>query len=450
MIYKIILFIFLGVSLFTQSEILLLLTSIAYCVFYMKRDFWPFQVNRLDISSVYSIGLLLNTISHLIAITSTDPDVIRNYLLLYVPKHLFTGLAVFHIGSIVIMETFRYTIPIGKFDNQEIRRMLQKLRWDVVLISTAIFFLLDKFTTLGGLGSVGTIVRLFVMGSILYLSVYAHFTNEHKKIYLVLLVVSFVSLWALLFSYLRFEIVLPWVSYFLGEAIARKRLRDFTIQSKAMLVILLIIAPPVFTYLGDKRAEISGRSDKLSLIISGVRDDEQELERGQTIMARLSYINQLTHVIDLTTEKGFYNGRTLEYFGYVFIPRFLWSEKPTIQQGQWFALESGLAFQLKNGKVNNSINMTVPGEFYLNFGWLGVVVGCMLFALFISFIWRGIQGQNLLSLSLQFYLLFGSMAGLGADLQIVVTLFAYYLIYRAYLFLSTQLRGQANINAQNG
>jgi len=416
-----------------QSELVLLVSMAAYCIYYLKLDFWPLQINRLDISSVYSIGLLLNTISHIIAITSTDPFIIKNYLLRYIPEHLFIGMLVFNVGSVVIMETFRYYLKPGLFTRSEILSLLGP-KWSTVLLVGFFFFFINNFTSVGSLGTLGTILGLVVFGAVFYLSTYAHFYNDHFKINSLLIFVIFLSFWALWFSYLRYEIILPWISYFFGEAIARKRFMAFTLQSKVIIVCLLIIAPPVFTYLGENRAEISGRSDKISLIVKGVQE-EQDLDRGQTIMSRLSYINQLTHVVGLVKKNDFYEGETLYYLGFVFIPRFLWPEKPTIQQGQWFALETGLAYQLK-GKVNNSINMTVPGEFYLNFGWSGVIIGCFLFGLFIVFVWNGIQGNNLPSWGLQFFLLFSSMAGLGADLQAVVTLLSYFLIYKVYVLLT--------------
>jgi len=385
----------------------------------------------LDIASIFPLGLLLNTISHIIAVTSTDPVVLKNYLLLYVPENLFEGLAIFHIGSIVISEVFRYGIQPKKFERADVVSLLRRSTWATMLLSAIVFFGLSKFTAIGRLGSIGTIFDLFILGAVLYLSVYAHFYNEQTKINILFCFVIFLTLWAIRFAYLRFEIILPWVSYFLGEAIARKRLRNFALQSKLTMIALIFFLPPVFGYLGKKRADIAGRPDKISLVISGVQN-KQQYENDQTIMARLSYINQLTNVVQLTRKKGFYEGKTLEYFTFAFIPRFLWPDKPTIQQGQWFAIESGLALRLKGGKANNSINMTVPGEFYLNFGWMGVILGCMLFALFVASIWNGIQGKNLPALALQFFILFNGMAGLGADLQIVVTLLAYFLIYKAY------------------
>lgn len=397
-------------------------------------------MKRLDISSVYPIGLLLNTISHIIAITSVDSFIVRNYLLLYIPENLFTGLAIFHIGSIVIMETLRFRIKAQRFTPLEIWNLL-RYRWTEIFVISLLLFFITNFTSLGSLGSLGSILSLLSLGSVLYLSVYAHFHDDSKRINLLILYVIFLSVWATRYSYLRYEIMLPWISYFIGEAIARKSLVRFCIQSKLIIAALLITVPPLFTYLGQNRTEISGRADKLSLIAKGVQKSA-DLEKGQTIMSRLSYINQLTHVVRLTKKNGFYNGETLRYFSYAFIPRFLWADKPTIQQGQWFALETGLALKLKSGKANNSINMTVPGELYLNFGWLGVIIGSWLFGLFIVFIWQSIQGNNFPSWGLQFYLLFGSLAGLGADLQVIVTLLAYYLLYKGYLLIISLGRKQ--------
>lgn len=429
---KVIIFTGFIFSYFLRSELGLLVFSILYCFFYLVKDFWPLRINRLDISSVFPIGLLLNSISHLIAITSNPADV-KYYLLLYKSQYLFEGLAIFHIGSVVIMETMRFLIKDKGLLNLSARKHLIYGWSFMVLISIGLFFI-TKFTPLGTLGSIGTATKLLLFGSIMYLSVFAHISNSAGKINTLIFYVGFLSLWALMYSYLRYEILLPWMAYFLGEGIARKSLLRFSNQSKVVIIVLAVSIPPIFTFLGKERATLRNDSSKVGIVLQGAQQSE-ELEGGETIMSRLSYINQLTNLVNLTKKNGLYRGETLEYYKFVLIPRIIWPDKPLIMQGQWFALETGLAYKLKSGRANSSINMTVPGEFYLNYGWMGVFVGCVIFGAFLAFIWNGIQGSNLLAWTFQFYLLFGGMAGLGADLQVVITILAYYVIYKLYTIL---------------
>jgi hypothetical protein len=412
-----------------RSDLVLIVSSILYCSLYLIKDFWPLRINRLDISSVYPIGLLLNSVSHLIAIIS-NPEDVKYYLLLYKQEFLFEGLAIFHIGSVIIMETMRMLInDSGALILVE--RMRFRYNWNYMMLGSIGLFFVTNLTPIGSLGSIETAAKLLLFGTIMYLSIYVHYNNERGRITLLILYVGFLSFWALRYSYLRYEILLPWFAYFLGEGIARKRFTKFSNQSKIVIVILAISIPPIFTFLGKERSSLIGNSDKVGIVLKGARQAES-LEGGETIMSRLSYINQLTHLVNLTEKNGFYDGESLAYFKFVFIPRILWSEKPLVMQGQWFGLETGLAYKLKSGRANSSINMTVPGEFYLNFGWWGVLIGCFIFGAILSFIWNTIRGNDFFSLAFQFYLLFVSMAGLGADLQVIVTIMAYFLIYKAY------------------
>jgi hypothetical protein len=76
--------------------------------------------------------------------------------------------------------------------------------------------------------------------------------------------------------------------------------------------------------------------------------------------------------------------------------------------------------------------MTIPGELYLNFGWLGLAVGCFAVGAYFMLVWRATRfwarDDNHLGQALGFYLLFIAMS-LGADLQMLVTLTAMYALF---------------------
>jgi hypothetical protein len=77
--------------------------------------------------------------------------------------------------------------------------------------------------------------------------------------------------------------------------------------------------------------------------------------------------------------------------------------------------------------------MTIPGELYLNYGWNGVWVGLSLLGVFIAVLWGTtefwIKPRNVLGTAFAFYMMWPWIGfSLGADLQIVVTLIAVYLV----------------------
>jgi hypothetical protein len=149
----------------------------------------------------------------------------------------------------------------------------------------------------------------------------------------------------------------------------------------------------------------------------------------------MNVLGQMSNVVDLTNRKGFYEGYTLRYYSFVFIPRFIWPDKPILDGGQWFAVEIGRSYYLPNGRAANSVNMTIPGEMFLNFGWIGLITGCFLFGYFIAFIWNSVRSNDLFSWAFRFYLLFLGMFSLGSDLMIIPQLVAYWLIYKFILFV---------------
>src|SRR6185437_5678481 len=92
-----------------------------------------------------------------------------------------------------------------------------------------------------------------------------------------------------------------------------------------------------------------------------------------------------------------------------------------------------LAYIRPNGQISNSINMTIPGELYLNFGWTGVFVGLTFLGFFIAVFWRTTEfwtrPRNVLGTAFAFYLMWPWIGfSLGGDLQILVTIVAVYLL----------------------
>jgi hypothetical protein len=83
-----------------------------------------------------------------------------------------------------------------------------------------------------------------------------------------------------------------------------------------------------------------------------------------------------------------------------------------------------------NGMAGNSINMTVPGELYLDFGWIIVIIGSLLTGAFFCLLWNSTQfyssQYNLTGIIFGGYMLILSLGGFAADLQIIITLISMY------------------------
>ncbi|HEY3402081.1 MAG TPA: hypothetical protein VGK59_01775 [Ohtaekwangia sp.] len=416
-----------------QHQVLMMLS---YSLLVLWADFRGFRLRRFDTSTAYAMLLSLTSISHVIALfgLSNNPWFLTN---VYSAEMAGRAIFIFNVGSIVLMESMRTVIrtKIEKEENTLSSIIHTSSFVKLFIVSIVVFIVSSNFKVfLLSFGSFGSFIMMMVNGSVLLLSYIANATRKHVAI--VLGYTLFLSLWALQFSYLRMEIVIPVVAYLGGDLLANRSVRRLHILSKALIVGSLVIFPPLFTFLGENRSKMYG-AKKLDATLEMFENPDSE--EGQTVMSRMSVIPQLSKIIMLTEKKGFYNGYTLSYLGYVFIPRFLWPEKPLIMQGQWFALEIGAAYKKKDGRANNSVNMTVPGEFYLNFGWPGVLMGCALFGCFIGWIWNQTSYTTIFGWVFRFYFIFLGLFSLGADLQIVPKLISYLILYKLLVFISDRV-----------
>lgn len=245
-------------------------------------------------------------------------------------------------------------------------------------------------------------------------------------------------------SYLRFAIIAPILLYIISYIVSEKKITYLHSIRSLPIYVALIFFSISFSKLGNLRTQYDmAWEQKLEVLMDFKSSDEKKLSQDefeeeskkQTILSRSTVINQLTQLVKVRKEDGFYYGETMLYLTYVFIPRFLWPEKPIIQQGAWFAERIGLAYRNDAGYVNNSINMTIYGEAYLNFGYIGVVLVCFLFGYFLNFLWKS-SGEmdeyfNLLGMGFSLFLIGYATFQLGADLQIVITFLSVYLTFLA-------------------
>lgn len=405
------------------------ITMLAYCLFIIWTDFGKQEIKRFDISTAYSILLLMTSVSHITALFGWIES-LWFFRSSYPPAISGKAIFIFNLGSVLLMESMRVVIKRDHLLKGALI-ILKKFSFEKVLVISVCTFLVSIYFKgfLQGIGAFGSFFLAMINGTVLLLSFISNYQGKNRLIALTYAIM--LSVWYLQYGYLRMEIVIPLIAYLAGDLLAAGSLLRIHFFSKALIVFSLLVFPSLFTFLGSNRSELWG-AQKLDMAIDNL--DAGADPEGQTIMSRLSIIPQISKIIKLTESKGFYEGQTLNYLGYVFIPRFIWPDKPKIKQGQWFALEIGAAYKRKDGRINNSVNMTVPGEFYLNFGWMGLGLGCILFGLTMGWIWNQTNYENVYGWVIRFYLLFLGLFSLGADLQIIPTVFAYLITYKLLLF----------------
>ncbi|MCW3121120.1 MAG: hypothetical protein JWQ38_612 [Flavipsychrobacter sp.] len=166
-----------------------------------------------------------------------------------------------------------------------------------------------------------------------------------------------------------------------------------------------------------------------------MEDEIEGEQKSHALLDRSANLAQLTNVVKLVKQNGFYKGKASAPLVAALIPRFLWPDKPKIALGSWFALEIGAAYKADDGRINNSINMTIPGELYLDFGWVGLALGSLLMGMFVAAFWNSakfyLSEYNLIGIIFGGYLLYAGFLNFGADLQVVLTMTSTYLSFWA-------------------
>jgi hypothetical protein len=163
----------------------------------------------------------------------------------------------------------------------------------------------------------------------------------------------------------------------------RRRIPWFALCLTAIIVLFLQVGKDQFrtVYWGDRpnagvmeRAQFwleRSASRWGAVFESGDSEDAQNLVSMS--LRRISLLTQVAHVIDLTpSQVPFQNGATYKYLAVTFIPRFLWPDKPSINEANRF-YQVAYAMTTERGLDGVSIAVGSLAEGYINFGWSGVI-----------------------------------------------------------------------------
>lgn len=375
-----------------------------------------------------------------IAISSYDKPWESQYLVYAVPEFFFTASLIGVVGGLslwlgVSLTEQRNALAEGKASLLHVRLVVpaHKAR-GIILIVLFVSVILNTFAPIEKLGTISDMVAMVPIFCTFLWARTLDLKERTGWIVLYILILS-LGLQGVFFSYLRLTMLMPVVFATLG-LIYRHGIHFLRSTRVLPLLIPLILFALIFHAFEDIRATSSaglGRYDAIKEQLATAKKDEEQL----SLIGRISTVNQLTQVVRLTDDNGFYNGSTLDYLGYVFIPRFVWPDKPLIAKGQWFAAQINGGRWLETGLFSNSINMTIPGEFYLNFGWLGLVLGCFLVGGILGLIHRAVAAGGVYDLvggAILSYVLWVA-ATIGADIQTLFSLLAMYLLFVSISFL---------------
>jgi len=92
---------------------------------------------------------------------------------------------------------------------------------------------------------------------------------------------------------------------------------------------------------------------------------------GDQVLKRVSLLEQTANVMELTpTVVPFQYGHLYSYLGITFVPRFVWPEKPSMNEAnRWYQVSYGLTEKEELSRVSMAVGTLT--ESYISFGWWG-------------------------------------------------------------------------------
>jgi O-antigen polysaccharide polymerase Wzy len=200
----------------------------------------------------------------------------------------------------------------------------------------------------------------------------------------------------LMFGYVLIALVVGissgWLGSFIGFGIIAMIVYTYE-RHKLPLTAALIVLPIILFFQPGKEAfrarywkegSADGYTERIAFWVesswnmwAGATTDPTG-QKGQRLadatLHRLSLLQQTANVIENTPDRVPYQyGRLYSYVAVTFIPRFLWPDKPSVNDANhWYQVSYGLTMPGQIASV--SIAVGTLAESYINFGWLGPVL----------------------------------------------------------------------------
>ena len=420
---------------------------IAHCVVNLISDVSSKEKRGVNVLTAFNLGVLLITIANLLFVNSIyvfglNEESMYRYIIL---EYIEEGTLIWVIGNASIFLGFEIFKTISlEIKNKTIIDNYFKYIIALALLSFSGNVINFSFIS----GGIQKVLGLFsVMGILFYARLWGKDGVVKYRNYAILLAIL-QTFNALYNSFLRIDLLTPTIIYYGGYFIGKSSVKALLSEKLVPPILIIVIFSQFFNTLADNRAHFidSFTSGDEKETYNSYADLSADQNSRGGLLERSSNIAQITNVVNLVEKKGLYLGQASAPLIAALVPRFLWPDKPQIQLGSWFALEIGAAtISSSTGRANNSINMTIPGELYLDFGWVGVVLGGILFGGLVRLFWNASKfnesAYNILGALWGGYLLLFALFGIGADLQIIVTLLSTYIIFLVIKKLAKSYEG---------
>jgi hypothetical protein len=311
------------------------------------------------------------------------------------PEDLAVGFIVYQLGSVALhagMQAFR--------PREFIRRRLEVTASPIAFFGLVALVIIGVVVTwspsaLGALGSLATLATLAPMAAVATLAVTPrHYFGLPQPAYVLALVVGTAgvvvgNMASGSKAYLLLSVLpLAW------HIVLIPKLRWWLPIGAALIAAayLSVVEPTV------NLARISTQRDG-ERTVSAIRllDAFATLQRGElpggltpalservgAFLQRQFDPTSVAFLVGDVDANGLQWGDEMAYAAYVFIPRFIWPDKPPVTRGNWF-----LVYVSGQDSSGTSLGITATGELYWNFGTPGVLLGMFVIGCLLGQMWR--------------------------------------------------------------
>jgi hypothetical protein len=305
------------------------------------------------------------------------------------------GMAAFVAGAIIA----RFTDKMGgasEMPSISGLATIERVGWRLAAIGALSYFFLLPIASLvpSAASAVSALSSLLVLG--LWLCIYAaSISGNSRRLIKALGLLPFLPLATLAVNgFLGYGVI--WVICILTFLFIMSRRRTLFFIAAPFVVYFGLSL--FVTYMGERtgiresvwyeQAGTFDRLDRISKIATNFQLlDLNDLNHLETLNGRLNQ-NLLVGMLVERHQDGIIDlayGGTLPFW--VLIPRFIWPDKPAVGGGGDIVTEyTGMSIA-----AGTSVGTGQPFEFYLNFGWFGVIGGFFVFGLLLLRLDRGIM-----------------------------------------------------------
>ncbi len=306
------------------------------------------------------------------------------------PGSLLTAQLAVFVGFLVML--VGYALPVGR----SVARLFPEPRHEwpdrtaigVALIGLPVGWIVYLASFFGLIsGAAGTaafdLLAQFPITAIILLGL-VYMRSRSRSALLLMLVLIPITMFFGFFTGSKGRFLEPLIMLGLAYVVVERRVRPSWLLAGFAAVVLFYPAAEFYRNVlteglrrgaADMVRDPAGVLRNIAEFAAGYGVREWLVDGFSATLNRFDGLGILALIMQITPEHVPYQGGwTIGYIFLFWIPRAIWEGKPSITIGQWIQE----TYTIGAGATETSVGCTWFGELYLNFGWLGIVLGMIL------------------------------------------------------------------------